>query len=278
MTDEGQDPRLGLLIALLYGELSPSEAEDLRKQIAGDPALRAEWEELQKTRSLLSRWDIPEAPPRVVFVHRTTAGGGVSDGAQRVGWIAGTPGGGTSAEAPGAGQVVTRPGRQRSLRRFLVPAFTLAAAALLLVGLGWAGLRVERIPGGLAFRLGREATSETPASVASRAAPAASMVTQTELDDVVRTLGRSMLVILADDAERRDRETGRVLQTAFTGLNDRQEQSYKELRARIEAVGLGLQQNQARTQAAIDYLQQQGPAGATAPQTVPLGTREGDKP
>jgi hypothetical protein len=71
MMDERTDGDRQLLIALLFGELSPEEERRARDRLAADPALRREMAELEEMRSLLGEWDeVPDSAPKVIFVHQ----------------------------------------------------------------------------------------------------------------------------------------------------------------------------------------------------------------
>ncbi len=270
------------LIALLYGELHGAEAEALRGRIAADAELRAEWEELNGARTLLTGWEVEESAPRVVFVERA-------------------------------------PKRRRSW--FRVPAaatWGLAAAAVLLISFGAAGLRVERLPSGVAFSLGRtrsisdrgdqaaggpggsgNVNASGTVNLGSRQNPAGSValnpatlldnagstalvpsadgagairkvsgeagnspyMTKAEFDGYAQALGRTMLGLLTEYAARRDQETADFLRAAVTGLNTNQERNYDALRGQIQTLSIGVAEDQVRTKAQVDYLWHERRAG-----------------
>ena len=108
----------------------------LRKEIEEDPALRAEWEELNAARSFLGAWEAPEESPGFVFVN--------------------------DRPAPCA---PWRPRRRDFGRGFggwsRVWSWGLAATAAAVLILAVNGFRVETVDDGLAFRFGHE--SQGPA-------------------------------------------------------------------------------------------------------------------
>ena len=63
------DPKIDRLIAALYGEMSDAERRDFDAELAADPALRAEWEEISGTRSLLAGWELEERVPSSPHEH-----------------------------------------------------------------------------------------------------------------------------------------------------------------------------------------------------------------
>ena len=329
------DPRMEKLIALLYGELPEEEERELRRQLVTDAALRAEWEELCGTRSILGRWEVNEPAPRVVFVQRVVEAAAADSGSE-------------------AGDPRTRARRRQSsgsrpetiwsgLGRILAaPAWGLAAAAVCLAVLGLAHFRIDRADGGFAFHFGAPAApvstyplaafspatspagtiwsspamvpATVPATVPSAAPPAVppatqvglqasdarevsplrpatarnpglsaeadrdGYVTRRELDAYTRSMGEAMLNMIADYTRQRDQAVTQFVQTALSGVSDRQADDYRELRTQIEDLGSGVLQDQARTRARLDYLTSKG--GQSKPERIGAAPRtsEGEKP
>lgn len=146
MADKELDPLRDRMIAALYGELPPEDEEEFLTLLAANPALKSEWDELRETRAFLGAADAADTAPAFAFA------------------------------LPAAAAPASLPDRLRSLWRggLLRPAagFALAAAACVLLLI--AGLRVDRVAGGLAFRFGAD-TPERPALAANDARPAAAV-------------------------------------------------------------------------------------------------------
>jgi len=143
--DSELDPVRDRMIAALYGELPPEEEEEFLTRLASDPALRAEWDELQQARGFLQEADATEPDPGFVFELPAAARGGA---------------------APHGVRERLRAWRLGLLMR---PAagFAFAAAAALILMI--AGLRIDRVQGGLALHFG-PASPATPALVQSQSA------------------------------------------------------------------------------------------------------------
>ena len=58
-----------LMIAAIYGELSPDEEREFEGLIESDAAFRAEFEELSETRTVLEKWDVSAPTTGFVFVN-----------------------------------------------------------------------------------------------------------------------------------------------------------------------------------------------------------------
>ena len=237
------DPRIDMLVAALYGELSEEEWSRFERLLAEDRELRQEWEELQGTRRALASWEIEEAAPAFVLlepkerVERSTSPGT---------WVA----------------------RIRTL--LTSPAqlgWAVAAAAVLLLVFSWLDFHVERDGGSVAFRFG------TPEARFVDGAPAASGVSDAWVTDslgtripltgdfspvsnespymtrdefyaysegVARALGD--LLRAADYNRAKNEEFSGYVRTLYSGLEDRQAESYYDLRTRIETIRYGLDQ------------------------------------
>lgn len=273
------DPRIDLLVAALYGELSAEESARFEKLLAEDEEIRREWRELQGTRQALAGWQIEESPPSFVLVEaRPTA---------------------PIAQAPRRSWF----GPVRAL--WEAPArigWAVAAAAILLLVLSALDFRVEVGDGVLAFRLG-----ESAPQLAERAASGRASSDQVLAEGAGsgqdgsqgggrsgvaanRNGGESGSVDLADDETRipltgdfarvhdespyltrdefhaysegvarafgdliraadynrvKSEEFNGYVRTLYQGLEDRQAESYYDLRARIETIRFGLDQRSA---------------------------------
>jgi hypothetical protein len=271
------DPWAERLIALLYDELSPGEAQAVRREIDANADLRRSWEEVQTAREALGALAHEELGAAPAWV---SAGVRVSDRRGR-----GFP---SRRSRPAA--------RPRDRVRDLVSgsAWGLAAAALLLLTLGLARFRVERVENGLTFYAGtgplkstatpeaapgRDAGPAAPAFTAVRSIPSDELpyVTRDELRAYAAELSRRMAVLLDDRARRRDAATTAWLQVAFEEMSRRQACDYGDLRYRLEQVGIGLAQGQSRANEQIDWLLRLDRREQDLPALVPV-TEEGDTP
>jgi hypothetical protein len=217
------------MIAALYGELTDAEARAFRERLAGDSALRAEWEELEGTRRLLRRAEVDESVPEFVFLapaHPTAEG---RPAMARSGW--------------------------RGWLRLPTIGFAIATAALLV--LMGSGLRVDRVEHGLALRWGPPpapappspsmtgiplepaATSGAAREVVSVDPNRATYLTRAELVTYTQELVRLMGSDLNDYDQRRSGETVYLVREAFDELARRQQQDYERLDARIDEIGRG---------------------------------------
>jgi hypothetical protein len=276
MNEQPMDPRAERLIALLYGELPQAEETALRREIEMDPALKAQWEELVGTRSLLGGWEISEPAPGFVFVGQ--------------------------GEAKSNPVRALRRGWREMLQKAAVRAswgFAVAAAAVLLLALGH--FRVEKVNGGLAFRVGAEhaplspvgqpleplaarpllttpGAMESPLTLASQEAPSAAgseklYMTKDEFRAYSAGMAQTMMALLNDYSRQRDQDVVNLVRAAYTGMERKQTQDYDDLRTRIEAFGLGLARQQYNTDARLDLLTRQSQEGILQPanETAPTG-------
>jgi len=297
------DPRCERLVALLYGELAGAEADALRLEIARDPALRRDWEAIRSAREALAT--LPAVEPVRVGAWSPLDAAPARDSDRGRDW---RPVRGRD-QPPGAGGRVPSPGRSRDRFRRLLqgPAWGVAAAALLILVLGLARFRVERVDHGFAFTLGVEehGTGSDHAAVraASPAVPAgangpfadvadlagtvagqdiatprsASYVTRAELRDFGTELSRDLALFLDQRAGKRDAELAAWMQVAFQDLSRRQTAGYGDLRGRIEEVGIGLARGQYDANERINLLLREDRGQLTAPAVVPV-IEEGEFP
>ncbi len=143
------------MVAALYGELPSEEEEELLTHLAHDPALRAEWDELRESRAFLREADAADADPGFVFEPPASAAARAAAGrpASRVGswWLS----------------LLARP----------ATGFALAGIAAVILMI--AGLRIDRVSGGLAVRFGR-AVPAGPAVAEGARTPASPALVRAE--------------------------------------------------------------------------------------------------
>ncbi len=269
MKNESIDPRIERLVALLYGELPETEAQALRKEIEGDPALRAEWEELTGARSFLGAWEVPEESPGFVFVNEP-------------------------ASAP------RRRAGFRERLRGLVPAWSygLAAAAVAVLVLAIGGFRVEKMDNGIAFRMGSEKAktpaiaenlradggtgvpltsppvqavstepvSSNPATTLQGMETATPYLTKQEFQAYAAGMTQTMVALLNEYGRERDQEVGSALQVVLRNISEKQTEDYRDLRGRLDAFASGLSEEQMTTRAQLGYLLEQ--TRSTSPGSV----------
>lgn len=269
MTENPLDPRMEKLVALLYGELSAEEERLLRLQIESDPALRAEWESLGGTRSLMQAWENEDAPPQFVFLQE-------DESKQAV----------TRVIRPATGW------RARMRGLLLGSGWAVAAAAIVVALLAANDFRVVRKDGALTFRFGAPAeqlaannpvTSYQPQGVPlempqSQAAPggieatdplirqaSAPYLTREEFEAYNAGMAKTMIALLNEYGRQQDQEVAGVLTLALGEIAAKQGQDYDELRSRIEAMRLGMGDEQYRRGQQVDYLMEQNQVGETLP-------------
>jgi len=236
MSDDVLDPRMQKLVAALYGELSGEEEAEFQELLASDPALRAEWEELQASRFVLASLDTEEASPGFVFLT-----------------------GESRPPRPGPAGFAAR------VRRWFGagPAWGLAAAAVAVAVLGLADFRIQRVDGGVAFRFGGSRPTEV-AGTQTSPPPAANLgdvlaqegaqvtpvsagapyLTRTDMDDYESQVLKLMRAMLDDYQNYRDQELAGVIRALHSDVSQRQDDAYDDLRGRIEALNMGLHAEQ----------------------------------
>lgn len=310
---ESVDPRFEKLVALLYGELSEDEEREIRRELMTDAALRAEWEGLQSSRTLLQGWQMEERAPRLVFVQKTAGAAGQAGLRRESGW------------------------RERFRTWLAAPAWGLAATAVLVAALALGGFRIDRVSGGLAFRFGGsetpphqadsvggtqtsphlgpgspavtgiipgipgtrfvtdpgvglgvtgfagEASAGYDPAMASGAAPGGTgegespYITREEFDRYVQAMGRAVQDVMDEYARQRDESMTALLQGALMGLNARQVEGYRELRTRIDDLGIQVVEDQAVTRAQVNYLFHQVEPDRAAPVQEPIRSTGGNQ-
>lgn len=269
MTENPLDPRIEKLVALLYGELSAEEERLLRLEIESDPALRAEWESISGTRSLLQAWESEDAPPQFVFLEETDPKPAV-----------------TKIVRPAAGW------RTRMRGMLLGSGWAVAAAAIVVAVLAANDFRVVRHDGAVTFRFGvpaepiassEPAISREPHGVPLEMTPAqpagggmeaggprvmqasAPYLTREEFEAYNAGMAKTMLAILNEYGRQQEQEIAGVLTVAFGEIAAKQGQDYDDLRSRIESMQLGLAGEQFRQGRQVDYLMEQNQGGVPLP-------------
>lgn len=292
------DPRMAMLVASIYGELSSEEEAQLREMLAADAELRAEYEELVGTRALLRAWELDEteAAPRFVMVssdpfletERTRPG------QRRARRLPPRPTGRTAGVSERLRAV---------LDRINMPVgWALTGAALVLAILAIADFRIQAIDRGLSFTFGApEATS-----LAARSGPNSEGAKATRPHPRVVGLLSEAVVAGNDDSpylrredfemyadrmarvmsdllstmetdEERTRDFTGFMRAVYQGLDDRQSKDYYDLRGRIEAVRMNLDEVQV-TSDRLDDMFQANPGEPLVPNYSAPGTnREGNR-
>lgn len=287
MKDNPIDPRLERLIASLYGELPKAEEQEIQRLLAEDPALRAEWEELRETRAILKGWEVEEAAPSFLVV------GGESSG------TAGTVGARKAARPHGRlwmrlARLAPAPAWGLAAAALLLAGLALADFQVQRVAGGIAfrfGDRAEspevavrnqpvgdetaparpaaESASGAAIPAGR-VTSERPDAgapgAAERSGAASSgeapYLTREEFKAYADGMARTMVALLNDYSERRDKDLSGALVSMYQELNQKQSFVYDDLRERIDAVGVGLVMEQTKTDVQLENLMDQGRGAA----------------
>jgi hypothetical protein len=271
MSDERLDPRIDTMMAALYGELSESEERAFRRLLETDPALRAEWDELQGSRSLLAGWKVEETVPSFVLV-----GDPVAPPARKR----------AAAAAAGAGWWSRL---TEAVRGFgATPAWGLAtvgaAVAAFLIADARVDRKVEERLAGLGLDRGERAapaltgpgTSPLPLELGTRPltgsgseiVPASGQyMTREEYDQGTDQLMGSIAQVLNEYGQRRDQETLDLMQAMYERVNQQQLYDYRQLNGRLEDLGHELLLSRSLAESRIEDLlgpaQPRDPAGTT---------------
>ena len=225
MKDTTLDPKRQLLIAALYGELDADGEARFQAAIDEDPVLRAEWDELRETRALLETASAAEPAITREFVF-------VRPPETKATW------------------------RQRFFT--FSPAWGFASVACGLVILLGAGLRLDRVDNGLVVRFGQapvpqtqpkpepvtptrrpEITVPVPVDGDVRITPtSAHALTREDLNrSTIRTL--EAMSNMVDDAQmEQNHKMAMILGQFYEEMRDEQDRKYRDLRQRVEAVGI----------------------------------------
>ncbi|HEX7879024.1 MAG TPA: hypothetical protein VF720_06410 [Candidatus Eisenbacteria bacterium] len=220
---EAVDPKIDRMIAALYGELNDAERLEFEKQLANDPALRAEWEEISGTRNLLTGWELEDRVPSFVVVPAVATRPRVA-----MGWV----------------DVL----RERFGNWFSVGGWVVAGAAAAVLLMLAKDIRIEKTPNGIAFNYGGKAPvnhvlptdpsgSDFGGSprLVNDGADGGQYVTKNELDQQSAAILRMMSAYMDDYRGRRDQELGAALRSLYGNLNARQASQYEDLLGKIDA-------------------------------------------
>ena len=269
MNRESLDPRIEKMIASIYGELSVEEEERFQKMLAEDPTLRTEYEELAGTRTLLEAWELDEseATPRFVL---TPADPFVSSAEDSTGSQPLRQPRGLRHDAGFFDRL------RAAIGRLNMPlGWGLTATALVLAVLAIADFRVQLIDNGLSFTFGKPesptmamqngAPQMDPRAVDGRSPdvihPGAAVlrpeavlaakddspyIMREDFEHYATNLSRVMneVLLAVESEEERSKDFTGFMRAMYQGLNDRQSKDYYDLRGRIEAVRLGLNEVQ----------------------------------
>ncbi|MCA9728574.1 MAG: hypothetical protein KC729_12875 [Candidatus Eisenbacteria bacterium] len=270
------DPRIDMMMASLYGELSDEEEARFQRMLEEDPTLRAEWEDLQATRKLLGAWEIEERVPSFVIMDagpETRTGRPVRP----------------ADSGPGS--------RWRALwqRYGTAAGWALAAAAALLAVLALAEFRIDLLDRGIAFRFGPPTAEMAPTATpqGTGAVPAvqsdvaasqqpngapetwiatgadstrvqltknlgnpAAPLTRGEFDGYATAMAKVIAAMQSqnDYNSQESQEFIQFMRTMYDGLQQKQSQDYYDLRGRIESVRYGLDEVETNTNERFDAI------------------------
>ncbi|MEZ4650326.1 MAG: hypothetical protein R3E97_16380 [Candidatus Eisenbacteria bacterium] len=252
MTNGPLDPRIDMMVAALYGELTDDELRRFDALLAEDPALRSEWDELRGTRTALASWEIEETPPSFVLMEP-------SSGPRRTR----ASGSRTARASESWGErlrgLVTNRGQL---------GWAVAAAACFLLVLSWSGFRVQWEGNGVAFRFGDTPSVEERIGSGPEGAPDAggadlaqfatdSLGTHIPLTGRFGTASNESPYLTRDEFQAytqgvalafgdllhaaeynrvKNEQFSGYMRSLYEGLEDRQAESYLDLRGRIETI------------------------------------------
>lgn len=243
-TNDPVDPRIDMLVAALYGELSDAERAEFEVLLASDDALRTEWEELSGTRTMLGAWELDERVPSFVMVDP-----------------------GASRRRPVADGWWSR-FSERFRGAFTFGGWAVAGAAAAVMVLAAGGLNVERTANGFAISFGEaeeaqvadvtptnatpqgtalrtpvDRVSGTTASTGAADGPLQQVsdgtgryLTRDEFDQYTAGMLQMMASYLSDYRSRRDQEIGAALRTLYGDINQRQSLQYEDLLNKIDSM------------------------------------------
>jgi len=292
------DPRIDMMMASLYGELSDEDEARFREMLENDSALRAEWEDLRATRRLLSSWDLEDRTPSFVLLPAEAAARQQQD----------------ENPVPRSFWAALREGWRRHTA---MAGWAVATAAVLLAILALAEFRVQLLDGGIAFRFGPPSAEriepsreqmipngQPPSNRQLADAPAPSdrhpadgettgpargdltdsepwiasradstrirltrdmgdpnaPLTRGEFDGYANAMAK-LIAALQEQNEYNAQENQEFLmfmRTMYQGLNEKQSQDYYDLRGRIEAVRYGLSEVETSTNDRFDSIDLSG--------------------
>ena len=256
MREEPIDPRIDKMMAALYGELTESEERAFQRLLEKDEDLRREWEELQGIRHVLGEWEVEERVPSFVLV------GGEEKAAERRG-------------APAAPGLLER--LADSLRGIgMKPAWGLSLAAVALLTFWITNARVDgeierlsdqlkalqTMPAGLGQELALDSQEPVNAGDGKILQASGTYLTREEYDSQNEQFMANLVSVLNDYGHRRDEEMGTVVQTMYEKLSQQQSDDYRVLNNRMEALGMELLVDRARSREILEQLGAESPDGA----------------
>ncbi len=253
------DPRVDMMVSALYGELDDAEREHFDRLLREDEELRHEWEELQGTRTALAAWEMDETPPSFVVVDPAASAKSSSK---------------VSGELFGARfwERIKEVFQDRGQLGWAV-----AGLATFLLLLSLANFRIDFDGSSVAFRFGPPTTQELsenavpfvqdslgthiPLEYAS-AGGDTPYLTRAEFENYTRGISLT-LTDLARTAEFNRAQTEQMagtVRTAYQGLQERQMDSYYDLRGRIENILYGLEEIESGKGLPSEFLEQENQA------------------
>ncbi|TPW05916.1 MAG: hypothetical protein FD129_2710 [bacterium] len=221
---ETVDPKIDKLVAALYGEMTDAERRDFDNQLRTDSALRAEWEEISGTRSLLSGWELEERVPSFLVVDA----------------------GRQPRRAPASGWLDAL--RDRFGNWFSIGGWVVAGAAAAVLILALRGVQLQRTDGGFQVTVGpnnrpvaRELVNPlgaVPQQVSGNGdigANPSSYLTREEFDQYSAAMLRMVSAYMNEYRGRRDDEIGAALRSLYGDINAKQSSQYEDLLGKIDA-------------------------------------------
>jgi hypothetical protein len=240
MKREPVDPRIDTLMAALYGELSEAEDRAFRRLLETDEALRAEWEELQEGREILSGWRIDEAVPSCVIAAKEEKSPWWRGWTDRLRLTPTVPMWGLSLATVAAlafafGQRSTASDVDARIERAVAQQMESVKATL---AASQSTVRPETLLG------------EGPAlELARRGDPSGSVITPATADrfltkDEFASENTELMTTLADllnrHEARRESDVAGLVESLYTRVSSQQLYDYRELKNRIDALGVEL--------------------------------------
>ncbi|HMB71404.1 MAG TPA: hypothetical protein VKU85_19000 [bacterium] len=256
MSNESLDPRIDTMMAALYGELSESEERAFRRLLETDPALRAEWDELQGNRNVLAAWKVEEAVPSFVMVGepaaapvRKAAGAGWWNRfTQSLRGFGGTPAWGLATAGVAVAAFLIADARMNSKLEERLAA--LEQDQYVGSAPAQTGTSTSTPP---AFDLGARPLT-TDGSTGEIVQASGSYLTREEYERGNDQLMGSIASVLNEYGQRRDTETLDLLQAMYERVNQQQLYDYRQLNGRLEDLGHELLLNRSLAEDKIDQL------------------------
>lgn len=248
-TNDPVDPRIDMLVAALYGELSDPERAEFEALLASDDALRTEWEELSGTRTMLGAWELDERVPSFVMVdpgasrRRPVADGWWSRFSERFRGVF-TFGGWAVAGAAAAVMILAAGGLnvEKTANGFAV-SFGGPNEAQVADATPANATPTDAAPQETALRMPVDRVSGTTAATGAADSPlrqvsdgTGNYLTRDEFDQYTAGMLQMMASYLSDYRSRRDQEIGAALRTLYGDINQRQSLQYEDLLSKIDSI------------------------------------------